>query len=72
VRTSTPKPKPVAPSPQEGKAASDARVAVAKSRLQGDYTEAEMETAKTGENPRKKAATHAPGVGYSEQRSKVA
>jgi surface antigen len=73
VRTSTPKAKPVAPSPEEGKAASDARMAVAKSRLHGSYSDDEIETAKSGENPRKRAETHAPGVGYSEQqRSKVA
>jgi surface antigen len=47
ARTSAPKPKPVAPTPAEGKAASDARVAVAKARLSAS-TEHEVSEAKAG------------------------
>ncbi len=47
ARSSQPKPKPVAPSPEEGKAASDQRVAVAKARLSAG-TQAEVDAAKFG------------------------
>jgi surface antigen len=51
ARTSTPKPKPVAPSPEEGKAASEKRVAVAKARLSAG-TQAEVDAAKYGKGKR--------------------
>lgn len=51
ARSSTPKPKPVAPSQEEGKAASDARVATAKARL-STGTQAEVDAAKAGRGKR--------------------
>lgn len=51
TRTSTPKAKPVAPSAQEGKAASDARIAVAKARLSPE-TQTQVDAAKRGEGRR--------------------
>ncbi len=51
ARSSVPKPKPVAPSPEEGKAASDARVATAKARL-SPGTLAEVDRAKYGKGRR--------------------
>jgi surface antigen len=51
ARSSTPKPKPVAPSPEEGKAASEQRVAVAKARLSAG-TQAEVDAAKAGRGKR--------------------
>jgi len=51
ARSSQPKPKPVAPSPEEGKAASDARVATAKARLSSG-TQAEVDAAKAGRGKR--------------------
>lgn len=51
VRSSTPKAKPVAPSPAEGKAASEARVATAKARL-SDSTQSEMQEAAAGRGKR--------------------
>ncbi len=47
ARSSQPKPKPVVPTAQEGKAASDARVAVAKKRLSAS-TQHEVDEAKAG------------------------
>jgi hypothetical protein len=51
VRSSAPKPKPVAPSPEEGKAASNARMATAKARL-STGTQSEVDAAKYGKGKR--------------------
>jgi surface antigen len=51
VRTSKPAAKPTVPSPAEGKAASDARVATAKARL-STGTQTEIDAAKRGEGKR--------------------
>jgi CHAP domain len=51
ARSSQPKPKPVAPSPEEGKAASEQRVAVAKARLSAG-TQTEVDAAKYGKGKR--------------------
>jgi CHAP domain len=51
TRTSTPKAKPTQPTPAEGKAASEARVSVAKARLSSG-TQAEVDAAARGEGKR--------------------